>query len=57
MSKDIEIESELTSLCEEFLKYIKSLYNQGLINSDQYQEMSELKIKYLEDVKKKDYMK
>lgn len=48
---------ELTILCEQFLVYIKRLYNQGLINSDQYQEMSKFKIKYLEDVKKKDYMK
>lgn len=52
-----DIWSELTILCEQFLNYIKSLYSQGLINSDQYHEMSKLKIKYLEDVKKKDYMK
>ncbi len=44
---------ELTILCEQFLVYIKRLYNQGLISSDQYQEMSKLKIEYLEYVKNK----
>lgn len=54
MNSDIDdIESELTILCEQFLEYITNLYNQGLINSDQYQEMSKLKIEYLEYVKKK----
>lgn len=49
---DKDIWSELANLCELFLKHIYKLYNQGLINSDQYQEMSELKIKYLEDIRK-----
>lgn len=47
---DDDIKSELTFICKQFLEYIKSLYNQGLVSSDQYWEMAKLKIEYLEDV-------
>lgn len=52
MDNEDIFESELTILCKQFLEYIKNLYNQGLINSDQYHEMSKLKIEYLEDIRK-----
>ena len=52
MSADIE--SELTILCEEFLKVLDGLYCKGVINLSELNQMNKTKIEFLNYIRKRE---
>jgi hypothetical protein len=45
------IDSELTSLCEEFLEFLNSQYKKGVISLSELNQLSEKKIEFLEYIR------